>query len=137
AVFVVVGETHPGVKRHEGESYRESMKARAKELGVEDHLVFREEFMDTEKLTEILSTADICVTPYISREQIVSGVLSYALGAGKAIVSTPYWYAEEMLADGRGRIVPMRDAGAIAREVVELLSNDNERQAMRKQAYTF
>jgi glycosyltransferase involved in cell wall biosynthesis len=137
AVFVIAGETHPGVKRHEGESYRELLKARARELGVEDHLVFRDEFMDTETLTEILSTADICVTPYITREQIVSGVLSYALGAGKAIVSTPYWYAEEMLADGRGRIVPFRDAGAIAREVIDLLSNDNERQAMRKQAYTF
>jgi len=137
AVFVIVGETHPGVKRHEGESYRDSLKARAKELGVEDHLVFRDEFMDTPTLMEILSAADICVTPYITREQIVSGVLSYALGAGKAIVSTPYWYAEEMLADGRGRIVPFRDAGAIAREVIDLLSNDNERQAMRKQAYTF
>src|SRR6185503_3171627 len=102
AVFVVAGETHPGVKRHEGESYRESLKARAKELGVEDHLVFRDEFMGIETLKEILSTADICVTPYNGREQIVSGVLSYALGAGKAIVSTPYWYAEEMLADGRG-----------------------------------
>ena len=137
AVFVIVGETHPGVKRHEGETYRELLAARAKELGVEGHLVFRDEFMDTETLTEILSTADICVTPYINREQIVSGVLSYALGAGKAIVSTPYWYAEEMLADGRGRIVPFRDAGAIAREVIELLSNDNERQAMRKHAYDF
>jgi glycosyltransferase involved in cell wall biosynthesis len=137
AVFVIVGETHPGVKRFEGEAYIESVKSRAKELGVENHLVFREEFMDTKTLTEILSTADVCVTPYISREQIVSGVLSYALGAGKAIVSTPYWYAEEMLAEGRGRLVPFRDGGAIAREVIDLLSNDNERQAMRKQAYTF
>jgi glycosyltransferase involved in cell wall biosynthesis len=137
AVFVIVGETHPGVKRHEGEAYMDSVKARAKELGVENHVMFREEFMDTKTLTEILSTADICVTPYITREQIVSGVLSYALGAGKAIVSTPYWYAEEMLAEGRGRLVPFRDAGAIAHEVVDLLSNDVERQAMRKQAYTF
>jgi glycosyltransferase involved in cell wall biosynthesis len=137
AVFVIAGETHPGVKRQEGEAYLDSVKARAKELGIADHVLFREEFMDIETLTELLSTADICVTPYITREQIVSGVLSYALGAGKAIVSTPYWYAEEMLADGRGRLVPFRDAGAIAREVIDLLSNDVERQAMRKQAYTF
>ena len=137
AVFVIVGETHPAVKRSEGEAYMDSVKARAKELGVEDHLMLREEFMDTKTLTEMLSTADICVTPYINREQIVSGVLSYALGAGKAIVSTPYWYAEEMLADGRGRLVPFRDAGAIAGEIVDLLSHDVERQAMRKQAYTY
>jgi glycosyltransferase involved in cell wall biosynthesis len=137
AVFVIVGETHPGVRRHEGEAYVDSLKARAKELGVEDNLIFHEKFVDKQTLTEILSTADICVTPYISREQIVSGVLSYALGAGKAIISTPYWYAEEMLADGRGRLVPFRDAEAIAREAISLLSNDGERQAMRKQAYDF
>jgi len=137
AVFVVIGETHPSVKREEGESYRDSLKVRAEELGVSENIVFHEQFLATNALTDFLSTADICVTPYLNREQIVSGVLSYALGAGKAIVSTAFRYAEEMLADGRGRLVPFRDSEAIAGEVIDLLSNDTERQAMRKQAYTF
>jgi glycosyltransferase involved in cell wall biosynthesis len=137
AIFVVIGETHPAVKRHEGESYRESLKTRAKELGMEEHVVFHEKFLDIKALSDFLSTADLCVTPYLNREQIVSGVLSYALGAGKAIVSTSFRYAEEMLADGRGRLVPFRDSEAIATEITDLLSNDVERQAMRKQAYTF
>jgi glycosyltransferase involved in cell wall biosynthesis len=137
ATFVVIGETHPGVKRQEGESYRDSLKSRAAELGVGDNVRFDDRFLDTDALTEFLSTADICITPYLNREQIVSGVLSYALGAGKAIVSTPYRYAEEMLADGRGRLVPFRDSEAVAEQVIDLLSNDDERQAMRKQAYTF
>ena len=128
----------PAVKRQEGEAYRDlAAAARAAELGVDDHVVFYDQFIDTKTLTEFLSTADVCVTPYLNREQIVSGVLSYALGAGKAIVSTPYRYAEEMLADGRGRLVPFRDGEAIAREIIDLLSNDVERQAMRKRAYTF
>ncbi len=136
-VYLVAGQTHPGVRRHEGESYRLSLQQRADELGVGGHLMFRDEFLDTDKLVELLSIADICVTPYLNREQIVSGVLSFALGAGKAIVSTPYWYAEEMLADGRGRLVPFRDGPAIAREVNGLLDDDVARQTMRKQAYTF
>jgi glycosyltransferase involved in cell wall biosynthesis len=137
AVLVILGETHPGVRRHEGETYRESLQARAVELGVAEKVVFDDRFMDNKLLIEFLSTADIFITPYVNREQIVSGVLSYALGAGKAIVSTPYRYAEEMLADGRGRLVPFRDGGAIGREVIDLLSNDIERQAMRKRAYDF
>jgi glycosyltransferase involved in cell wall biosynthesis len=136
-VYLVAGQTHPGVRRHEGEAYRISLRQRADELGVGAHLMFRDEFLETGKLGELLSIADICVTPYLNREQIVSGVLSFALGAGKEIVSTPYWYAEEMLAEGRGRLAPFRDAGAVAREVVDLLGDDVARQTMRKQAYTF
>jgi glycosyltransferase involved in cell wall biosynthesis len=137
AIFVVIGETHPSVKREEGEAYRDSLKLRAEELGVSENVVFHDQFLASKALTDFLSTADICVTPYLNRDQIVSGVLSYALGAGKAIISTPFRYAEEMLADGRGRLVPFRDSEAIADEVIDLLSNDTERQAMRKQAYTF
>jgi glycosyltransferase involved in cell wall biosynthesis len=137
AVFVVIGETHPSVKREEGEAYRDSLKRRAEELGVGENVVFHDQFLATGALTDFLSTADICVTPYLNRDQIVSGVLSYALGAGKAIVSTGFRYAEEMLADGRGRLVPFRDSEAIATQIIDLLSNDAERQAMRKQAYTF
>jgi glycosyltransferase involved in cell wall biosynthesis len=135
AIFVVIGATHPEVRRQEGESYRLSLQQRARELGVDDHVVFHDQFIDSETLTEFLSTADVFVTPYLNQEQIVSGVLSYALGAGKAAVSTPYWYAEEMLANGRGRLVPFRDAPAIAREINDLLSNDVARNAIRKKAY--
>lgn len=137
ACFVIVGETHPEVRKQEGEAYRLSLQSRARDLGVDDHVVFFDQYIDTKTLNEFLSIADIVVTPYLNREQIVSGVLSFALGAGKAIVSTPYWYAEEVLADGRGRLVPFRDGNAIAAEVVDLLSNDVERHAMRKVAYTY
>lgn len=137
AVFVVAGETHPGVLAQEGDSYREELVALARRLGVADSVIFRNEFMDPTSLTELLTTADICVTPYLNPNQIVSGVLSYALGAGKAIVSTPYWYAEEVLDEGRGRLVPFGDGAAISEEIVGLLSNDAERLAMRKRAYDY
>ena len=138
AVFVVIGETHPARQAPGGRSPTGTRSRRApRSLASSEHVVFHDEFLDTKALTDFLSTADVCVTPYLNREQIVSGVLSYALGAGKAIVSTAYRYAEEMLADGRGRLVPFRDSEAIATEVIDLLSNDTERQAMRKQAYTF
>jgi glycosyltransferase involved in cell wall biosynthesis len=137
AVFVIAGETHPGVLADEGDSYREELVTLAHRLGVADNVIFRNEFMDTKSLTELLTTADICVTPYLNPNQIVSGVLSYALGAGKAIVSTPYWYAEEVLDEGRGRLVPFRDGAATADAIGELLSNDSERLAMRKRAYDY
>jgi glycosyltransferase involved in cell wall biosynthesis len=136
AIFVVIGATHPEVRRQEGEAYRLSLQQRARDLGVDDHVVFYNQFIDTPTLTEFLSTADVFVTPYLNQEQIVSGVLSYALGAGKAAVSTPYWYADEVLANGRGRIVPFRDSAAIAREIIDLLSHDVARNAIRKKAYT-
>jgi glycosyltransferase involved in cell wall biosynthesis len=135
AVFVIVGATHPEIKRRDGEAYRHGLQRRARDLGVEEHVVFYNQFIDTPTLLDFLSTADVVVTPYHNREQIVSGVLSYALGAGKAIVSTPYWYAEEMLSDGRGRLVPFRDAEATAAAISGLLDDDVERNAMRKRAY--
>ena len=135
AVFAILGATHPEVKRRHGEAYRHMLQRRAQDLGVSDHVVFYNQFIDTPTLLEFLSAADVCVTPYLGREQIVSGVLSYALGAGKAIVSTPYGYAEEMLANDHGRLVPFRDSAAIAREVVDLLSDDVGRNALRKRAY--
>ena len=135
AVFVVAGATHPDVKRRDGEAYRHALQRRARDLNVDQHVVFYNQFIDTPTLLDFISTADIVVTPYQGREQIVSGVLSFALGAGKAIVSTPYEYAEEMLADGRGRLVPFRDPAAMATEIVALLSDDVARNAMRKRAY--
>jgi glycosyltransferase involved in cell wall biosynthesis len=135
AIFAVLGATHPEVKRREGEAYRHMLQRKARDLGVANNIVFYNQFIDTPTLLAFLSAADIVVTPYLGRDQIVSGVLSYALGAGKAIVSTPYWYAEEMLADGHGVIVPFRDAESTGEAIVDLLSNDNERNAMRKRAY--
>ncbi|HVY21243.1 MAG TPA: glycosyltransferase family 4 protein [Bauldia sp.] len=135
AIFAVLGATHPEVKRREGEAYRHMLQRKARDLGVADNVVFYNQFIDTPTLLAFLSAADVVVTPYLGREQIVSGVLSYALGAGKAIVSTPYWYAEEMLADGHGVLVPFRDAQATGEAIISLLSNETERNAMRKRAY--
>lgn len=135
--FIVLGATHPHVKRQTGEQYRHELQRLAEDLGVLDHVVFENRYVDLSELCEFLCAADIYITPYLGAEQIVSGTLAYALGAGKAVVSTPYSYAEEMLADGRGRLVPFQDADAIAREVGWLLDHEAERQAMRKNAYMY
>ena len=119
-VYVVLGATHPHVVEREGEAYRLMLEARAKHLGVDGSMIFHNRFVSQAELTEFLSAADIYVTPYLNAEQITSGTLAYAVGAGKAVISTPYIYARELLADGRGALVPWRDSGAIAREVVEL-----------------
>ncbi len=137
AVYIVLGATHPHVKKNHGEAYRLALQHRARELGVGEHLIFHNRFVDLKELCEFLGAADIYVTPYLNKEQIVSGTLAYALGSGKATVSTPYWYAEEMLAGGRGRLVPFQDAAALAGQVNDLLAREVERHAMRKRAYTF
>ena len=136
-VYIVLGATHPNIQREQGEAYRLSLHRKARQLGVEEHVVFHNRFVELKELCEFLGAADIYVTPYLNKEQVVSGTLSYALGAGKATISTPYWYAEEMLAEGRGRLVPFRDAEALAREVNDLLDHEVERHAMRKRAYSF
>ncbi|MHC4562307.1 MAG: glycosyltransferase family 4 protein [Planctomycetota bacterium] len=136
-VYVVLGATHPHVKRDSGEEYRNNLIRRAHELGVADNVKFVNRFVVLDELCEFLGSADIYVTPYLSEVQIVSGTLAYALGAGKATISTPYWYAQEMLADGRGRLVPFRDGNAIAEQVIDLLDNETERHAVRKRAYNF
>jgi len=136
-VYLVLGETHPHVKRQSGEEYRTSLFRRVEELGLTDHVRFVNRFVEMSELCEYLGMADIYVTPYLSEDQIVSGTLAYALGTGKATVSTPYWYAREMLADGRGRIVPFRDADAIAEQVLDLLDHEVDLHAMRKKAYTY
>lgn len=136
-VYIILGATHPHIRRDQGESYRLFLQRKARELGVDDHLIFHNRFVSLEELCEFLGATDIYVTPYLNKEQIVSGTLAYAMGAGKATVSTPYWYAEEMLSNGRGCLVPFRDSQAIAERVIELLDNEIERHAMRKRAYTF
>ncbi len=136
-VYIILGATHPHVMQHEGETYRLSLQWLAQEKGVEDHVIFYNRFVSLEELVEFISAADIYITPYLNAAQIVSGTLAYTLGAGKAVISTPYWYAEEMLADGRGTLVPFNDPAALAEQVIDLLDNEAERHAMRKRAYLF
>ncbi|MGQ0602217.1 MAG: glycosyltransferase [Anaerolineales bacterium] len=136
-VYMIVGATHPHVKRRDGETYRLSLQRLAQEKGVEGQVIFYNRFVSLEELIEFIGAADIYITPYLDVAQIVSGTLAYTLGAGKAVISTPYWYAEEMLADGRGALVPFRDPAALAEQVIGLLDNEAERHAMRKRAYMF
>jgi glycosyltransferase involved in cell wall biosynthesis len=134
-VYIVSGVTHPHIRRREGERYREGLQALAEQLGVSDHLILNNRFVSADELVEHVGAADIYITPYRHEAQIVSGTLAIALGAGKAIISTPYWHAKELLAEKRGVIVPFDSPGAIAEAVLALLENDAERHAMRKRAY--
>jgi len=134
-VYIVSGVTHPHIRRNEGERYREELQALAEQLGVSGHVIFNNRFVSTEELLEHVGAADIYITPYLQEAQVVSGTLAIALGAGKAIVSTPYWHAKELLADKRGVIVPFQSPEAIAKAVLRLLENNAERHAMRKRAY--
>ena len=136
-VYIILGATHPHVKRREGERYRLYLQAMALKHNVEAQVVFYDRFVSPDELSEFIGAADIYITPYLNPAQITSGALAYALGAGKAVISTPYWYAEEMLAEGRGTLVPFRDPAALAEKVIDLLDNDAKRHAMRKQAYLF
>jgi glycosyltransferase involved in cell wall biosynthesis len=134
-VYIVSGVTHPHIRRREGERYREELQALAEQLGVSRNLILNNRFVSTEELVEHVGAADIYITPYRHEAQVVSGTLAIALGAGKAIVSTPYWHAKELLAEKRGVIVPFESPDAIAEAVLALLENDAERHAMRKRAY--
>jgi glycosyltransferase involved in cell wall biosynthesis len=136
-VYIILGATHPHVLRDEGETYRLSLQWLAQEKGVEGQVIFYNRFVSLEELVEFISAADIYITPYLNPAQIASGTLAYTVGAGKAVISTPYWYAEEMLAEGRGALVPFRDPVALADQVINLLGNDAHRHAMRKRAYVF
>ncbi len=136
-VYIVSGVTHPHIRRRDGEMYREELKALAAELGVTSQLIFNNRFVTAEELIEHVGAADIYITPYRQEAQIVSGTLAIALGAGKAIISTPYWHAKELLAQERGVIVPFDDPNSIANAVLRLLENDAERHAMRKRAYLY
>jgi glycosyltransferase involved in cell wall biosynthesis len=136
-LYYVVGATHPHCKAETGENYRLSLHHRATELGVGDNVVFHDRFLERDELIEIIRAADIYVTPYLNEAQVVSGTLAYAVGAGKAVVSTPYWHAQEMLADGRGRLVPFKDPGALTHEINRLLDFPEERLAIRQAAYDY
>ena len=131
----MLGATHPNLVRDQGEAYRESLMARVRELGVEDHVVFLDQFVDQATLLEFISMCDVYVTPYLNEAQMTSGTLAYSFGLGKPVVSTPYWHARELLADGRGVLVPFGDATAIGNEIARLLTDGPRRQAMRERAY--
>ena len=134
-VYMVLGATHPHLLKHEGEAYRDSLKKLAADCGVRDNVRFYNQFVELDDLLEYLGSADIYITPYLNPAQITSGTLSYAFGCGKAVVSTPYWHAEELLADGRGVLVPFGDSEAIADQIINLLVDEPTRHAMRKRAY--
>ncbi len=135
--YIVAGATHPHILRREGDKYRHSLQALARELGVESQVMFHDRFATPEEMAAFIGAADIYVTPYRYEEQVVSGTLAYALGAGKAIISTPYWHAIELLDDRRGALVPFQNPDAIANKTIELLNTPAIRHAMRKRAYLF
>ena len=134
-VYIVLGQTHPNLLRAEGEAYRLTLERLAKDLGVQKHVVFFNRFVELEELMRFIGAADIYLTPYLTESQITSGTLAYAFGAGNAVVSTPYWHAAELLTAERGKLVPFRDAEAIATAVVELMRDEPLRHSMRKNAY--
>ena len=134
-VYIVLGATHPNLIRDHGETYRLSLERLAKKNGVEKNVIFFNRFVDKDELLEFLGATDIYITSYLNKAQITSGTLAYSFGAGKAVISTPYWHAEELLADGRGVLVPFGDAPAISRAVCDLLRNETARHAIRKNAY--
>jgi glycosyltransferase involved in cell wall biosynthesis len=136
-VYIVAGATHPHILRREGDTYRERLQALAKEAGVESNVIFYNRFVSPAEMVEFIGAADIYITPYRHEAQVVSGTLAFALGAGKAIISTPYWHAIELLDDRRGALVPFQDPDAIARKTVELLDTPAIRHAMRKRAYQY
>ena len=137
AVYMIAGATHPHVRAREGDRYRLELQALAKNLGVEQQVLFVNRFVAPEEMAALVGSADIYVTPYCHEAQAVSGTLAYALGAGKAIISTPYWHAAEVLDHGRGLLVPFESPAAIAKATIKLLDDDKARQAMRERAYLY
>ncbi|MFZ0240139.1 MAG: glycosyltransferase family 4 protein [Desulfobacterales bacterium] len=135
--YIILGATHPHILALHGDAYRIVLQQLVRKLDIGEHVIFQNRFVELKELCEFLGIADIYVTPYLEEAQITSGTLAYAMGTGKAIISTPYWYATEMLAEGRGRIVPFHNPDAMAEQIIDLLDNDVDRDAMRKKAYTF
>lgn len=137
AVYMIAGATHPHVRAREGDRYRRELQALAKKLGVEEQVLFVNRFVAPEEMAALVGSANIYITPYCHEAQAVSGTLAYALGAGKAIISTPYWHAAEVLDHGRGLLVPFESPVAIAKATIALLDDDKARQAMRERAYLY
>ncbi|OFX14785.1 MAG: hypothetical protein A2Z18_06850 [Armatimonadetes bacterium RBG_16_58_9] len=137
AIYLVLGATHPGVRRHEGESYRNTLTETIGRLGLEAHVRFNNRFLALNELVRYLCATDVYVTPYLNKDQICSGTLAYALGCGKAIVSTPYLYAEEVLADGRGVLVDFLSPDAFADAVINILDNKELKESLEAEAYRY
>ena len=136
-VYMIAGATHPQIRAREGDRYRLELQALAKKLGVEQQVLFVNRFVSPEEMASLVGSADIYITSYCHEAQAVSGTLAYAMGAGKAIISTPYWYAAEVLDQGRGMLVPFENPAAIATATIALLANDEAREAMRERAYLY
>jgi glycosyltransferase involved in cell wall biosynthesis len=137
AIYLIAGATHPHVRAREGDRYRDQLQALAKELGVEREVIFHNRFVTPKEMAALVGSADIYITPYCHEAQAVSGTLAYAMGAGKAIISTPYWHAAELLDEGRGSLIPFEDPTAVATAAINLLDNDAIRYGMRKRAYSY
>ena len=136
-LYIVLGATHPEVLRHEGQDYKYELERMILDLGLQKNVVFYNSFVSDEELFQFLCAADVYVTPYLHREQLTSGTLAFAVGAGKAVVSTPYWAAEELLAHGRGKLVRFGDSKHLARSILEILSDDSLFLRIRKRAYEY
>ncbi len=136
-VYIILGATHPQILKSQGDAYRIMLQQLVRKLNISDHVIFQNRFVELKELCEFLGIADIYITPYMDEAQITSGTLAYAMGTGKAVISTPYWYATEMLDEGRGIIVPFNNQDAISDKITYLLDNDVERHSIRKKAYTF
>jgi glycosyltransferase involved in cell wall biosynthesis len=134
-IYIVLGATHPTLLRDQGETYRMNLERLAEELGVAKNVLFDNRFVQTKELIEYFNATDVYITPYLNASQITSGTLAYSFGSGKAIISTPYWHAEELLSNGGGVLVPFRDSQAIGRELIALFKDDKRRNAMRQKAY--
>ena len=136
-VYVVLGNTHPTILKNVGEEYRDSLKKLSRKLNVEDHLVFLNKFVTEEELLQYLTGCDVYVTPYLNEEQITSGTLSYAVGAGAAVVSTPYWHASELLSEDRGVLFNFKDSAGLAESINELLENDDKISKLKSNAFKY
>ncbi len=136
-LYIVLGMTHPSVIQYEGESYRFSLQRTVKELGLQKHVIFHNRFVSNEELHNFLCAADIYVTPYLKREQLTSGTLSFAVGTGKAVVSTPYWAAMELLAGGRGKLVPFGDSKKMSEAIIAISQDDSLFYSLRRKAYDY
>jgi len=136
-LYIVLGMTHPTVLKYDGESYRFSLQRMVKELGLQEHVVFHSRFVSDEELNNFLCAADIYATPYLNKEQLTSGTLSFAVGTGKAVVSTPYWAATELLAEGRGKLVAFGDSDEMGEAIIEILQKDSLFYSLRRRAYDY
>ncbi|MCD6430904.1 MAG: glycosyltransferase family 4 protein [Deltaproteobacteria bacterium] len=135
--YIILGKTHPHVIKDTGDAYRQSLYQLVRRLGIDDHVLFHNRFVELETLTQYLTAADLYVSPYLKEEQISSGTLAYAMGMGTTVVSTPYWHAQELLAEGRGCLVPFNDPEVLAKKIIHLLAHEKERNEIRKKGYQF